>query len=256
MRTIKILSTVIFFVACGRAVAAGAPKYAPVNGTAAVPLVADNDYFRQPGNTAPDYWALAPYYAPQKTGASCSAASAAMAMNALLNARRLRGDEEENFSEEAVAAKAKSFDWSALIGEKGDNGRHGLTLEQLSAGVREALAASGVKEPEVDGVSVSTDSKEALTAFRAALEVNESSGTDIMLIHFVQDALTGAPGGPFAHISPIGAYDAKTRRVLVMDVDRRWYEPYWASDAQVLKAMSIKTKAFGYGGYILIRAGK
>lgn len=240
MRSINLYGAILVLIAFCMPVTAGAPKYAPVDGVAAAPLGGDNDYFRRSGNTAPDYWALAPYYAPQKTEASCSAASAAMAINALLNARRLRGDEEENFSEEAVAAKAKSFDWRALIGEKGDNGRHGLTLAQLSAGLREALAASGVKEPEVDGVSVSTDSKEALAAFRAALEVNESSCTDIMLIHFVQDALTGVPGGSFAHVSPVGAYDAKTRRVLVMDVDRRWYEPYRASDAHVLKAMSIR----------------
>jgi hypothetical protein len=229
-----------------------APKYAPVNGTAAVTLARDNAYLRAKESAAPDYWALVSYYAPQKTGSSCSSASAAMALNALLNARRARGDEEENISEETVAAKAKTFEWSALVSEAGDGGRHGLKLEQLTTGLRESLAGFGAKA-EVTAVEVSTPSKEALAAFRAALAANEASAADIMLLHFVQDGLTGAPGGPFAHISPVGAYDAATRRVLVMDVDRKWYEPYWVKDETLLKAMAVKTAAFGHGGYAVVK---
>lgn len=129
-------------------------------------------------------------------------------------------------------------------------------MRQLAAGLREALEKFGAKAGTA-AVEVSTPSKEALAAFRSALEANEASAEDVMLVHFVQDGLTGAPGGPFAHISPVGAYDAATRRVLVMDVDRKWYEPYWVKDETLLKAMAVKTKAFGYGGYAVAKlAGK
>lgn len=73
--------------------------------------------------------------------------------------------------------------------------------------------------------------------------------------HFACRAGSFPPGGPYAHISPVGACDEKIRRVLIFDVDRQWYEPYWAADVQVLRAMSAKTKAFGQGGYVVLRKG-
>src|SRR3712207_8995568 len=42
---------------------------------------------------------------------------------------------------------------------------------------------------------------------------------------------TGDWDGP--HISPIGAYDAQRHQVLILDVDRQWYVPYWSGDEQL-----------------------
>ena len=56
-----------------------------------------------------------------------------------------------------------------------------------------------------------------------------------MLVYFNQGAVTGDWDGP--HISPIGAYDAKTDRVLIMDVDRDWYVPYWTPTKVLLNAL-------------------
>ena len=249
----KILTLLLLFPAFA---AAEAPKYAPVDGAVAVPLSQDNAYFRTAGNPAYDYWGLAAFYIPQRNGASCSSASAAMALNALLNARRKRGDADENITEAAMVEKVSGVKWKALAGEEGLEGRHGLTLDQLAAAAREALAAYGGPGFSVSAVKVEDTSLAALEAFRRALAANERGPDDIMLLHFTQDALTGAPGGPYAHISPVGAYDEKTRRVLIFDVDRQWYEPYWAADVQVLKAMSLKTKAFGNGGYAVLKRGK
>ncbi len=78
-------------------------------------------------------------------------------------------------------------------------------------------------------------------------------GRDYILIHFLQDVVTEAQGGPYPHISPIGAYDEASKRVLVMDVDREWYEPYWVSDERLLLSMSKKTERYGLGGYLWIR---
>lgn len=228
------------------------PKYAPVAGASAVPLSADNAYFR---GAAPayDYWALASFYVPQRNGSSCSSASAAMALNALLNARRARGDEEENVTEAALVEKVKGFDWKGLASEEGSSGRRGLTLDQLAAGLKEALAAYGAADVKVSSRAVTEASAAALESFRRALSSNERGPDDVVLVHFVQDAVTGAAGGPYAHISPIGAYDEKTRRALVFDVDRQWYEPYWASDERLFKAMAVKTKAFGHGGWVTLK---
>ncbi len=221
-----------------------------------MPLSLDNAYLRNPADPAYDYWALASFYVPQTTPASCSAASVSMALNALLNARRDRGDEEESITEDKLVEKVSTVPWKALVSEEGAEGRHGLTLAQLARAAGEALAAYGAEDVSVSSVAVSNRSAQALESFRRALAENERNPRDIMLLHFVQDAVTGAPGGPFAHISPVGAYDEKTRRVLIFDVDREWYEPYWASDIQVFNAMALKTPAFGPGGYVVLKAGK
>jgi hypothetical protein len=73
------------------------------------------------------------------------------------------------------------------------------------------------------------------------LAANEASDRDIVLVYFNQGVLTGDWDGP--HISPIGAYDAATGRVLIMDVDREWYIPYWSSDSKLLEAMLKPTSA-------------
>ena len=49
-----------------------------------------------------------------------------------------------------------------------------------------------------------------------------------------------------------GAYDGKNRRVLILDVDRYWYSPYWVSDEDLLAAMNHKTKPLGAGGIVRI----
>lgn len=255
------MKTLALLLLASRLSAADAPfylpaekqKYAPVAGAQAVPLSLDNAYFRAAANPAYDYWSLSSFYVPQRNGASCSSAAAAMALNALLNARRTRGDEEENITEASLVEKVKGFDWKGLASEEGSSGRRGLTLDQLAAGLKEALAAYGAADVTVSSRAVTEPSAAALDAFRRTLAGSERSPDDVVLIHFTQDLLTGAAGGPYAHISPLGAYDAKTRRALVMDVDRQWYEPYWASDERLLKAMAAKTKQFGHGGWILLK---
>lgn len=74
----------------------------------------------------------------------------------------------------------------------------------------------------------------------------------MILIHFTQDPLTGASGGPYPHISPIAAYDAGTGRALVLDVDREYYEPYWVDAALIVKAMAARTAMYGHGGWIRV----
>ena len=250
----KIFFSLFLFLAA--AALAETPKYSPVDGAEAVPLSLDNSYFRSPASPAGDYWALASFYVPQANGYSCSAAAVSMALNALLNARRGRGDDEENIAGGKLTEKVSGLKWKELVSEPGADGRHGLTLVQLAAVSREALAAYGAPDLSVSSVTVSTQSALALENFRRSLVENERNPQDIMLLHFTQDALTGAPGGPFPHISPVGAYDERTHRVLIFDVDRQWYEPYWAADIQVFKAMAVKTKAFGHGGYVILKTGK
>ncbi len=78
-----------------------------------VPLSADNAYFRRLDVPARDFWALSGFYVPQFNDYSCSAASVAMALNALLNTGRQRGDEENilrnSFLNGSTALTGKAF---------------------------------------------------------------------------------------------------------------------------------------------------
>ena len=78
-----------------------------------------------------------------------------------------------------------------------------------------------------------------------------------MLVYFNQGVITGDWDGP--HISAIGAYDAANDRVLIMDVDRNWYVPYWTSTETLLAGAGEADRrehgvlAGGTGGYLCVQ---
>jgi hypothetical protein len=221
-----------------RSAAEEPPKYGPK----AVPLIRDHRYFR--GSAAPDFWRLMPFYVPQSNGFSCSLASMAMVFNA---AARGAGSPEQNITQESLLEGA--FPLRELVSAKGRRGRHGLTLEELGTAVGQTARSLGVR------VLVTAHSLENKTPeeLRKILRSNEKNPDDFLLAHFVQDDLTGAAGGPYAHISPIGAYDSRTRRVLILDVDRLWYSPYWVSDEDLLASINHVTNSHGRGGLLQVR---
>ena len=149
--------------------------------------------------------------------------------------------------------KVNAVNWKDRVMPGGFNGEVGLKLDQLEAVVEQALCQYEVSNYKIDHVEVTHADATALKMFRHALAANEKNGRDYILIHFLQDVVTDAQGGPYPHISPIGAYDETSKRVLIMDVDREWYEPYWVSDERLLLAMSKKTERYGLGGYVWIR---
>ena len=199
----------------------------PKLGPDAVPIQRATEYLRR--HDAPDYWALSPYYVPQLTNASCSVAGVAMLVNAL---RGLPERADEPLVTQPSLLEAVDDDrWSAQSAEDGD----GVTFADLEAYVRAGLAAFGVEPAEVEVLRPTDASPATLERVRRLLAENERSDRDIVLAYFNQGVLTGDWDGP--HISPIGAYDAASGRVLVMDVDREWYAPYWSSDERLLAAM-------------------
>jgi len=243
---------VLLALCCAIASAAPAdPKYGPAGAPIAVPLSQDHDYLRAPGHPAPDFWRLNSFYVPQMNEYSCSAAAVSMVLNALLNTSPGRGAQDRNITQTDLIAKVAG-DWQALLSPGGLRGRHGLTLPQLEAFLRAGLANYSRAKFAVQKHEATASGAEGLQAWRAALTQNEKDPDDLIIVHFVQDDLTSDKGGPFAHISPVGAYDEARRRVLVFDVDRDWYEPYWVPDAALLNAMAHETAAFGRGGYIRV----
>lgn len=228
------------------------PKYGPQGAPRAVPLSADHGYLA--AAPAPDFWALMPHYVPQMNGAACSVASVAMVVNAAVRTGRPLGNDDKNITQQALLDRVPAEHWKDRMSPLGYLGRHGLSLAQLQTVTQAALAAFGA--PKAKARAVPADgSDEGMKGFRAALTRNERGARDAILLHFAQDEVTAAPGGPYPHISPVGAYDEARRRVLVLDVDWEWYEPYWVADDVLYGALSKKTLYFGAGGYVQVDYG-
>ena len=225
--------------ASGPAVSAPGPKYGPD----AVPLPHEPGYLRT--HPAPDFWTLIPHYVPQAGNSACSLASVAMLVNAL---RGVPPPAEAPYATQAsVLAAVGSETWARETAEGGP----GVRFAEFEGYVRQSLRAFGV-ETRIEVFRPEDDGPAALAELRRWLRENERSARDIALVYFNQGTLTGDWNGP--HISPIGAYDAERRAVLVLDVDREWYVPYWSSDAGLLRAMlRPRPRESEPGGLIRVR---
>jgi hypothetical protein len=217
------------------------PKYGPE----ATLLSKSHEYIQK--HQAPDYWALSPYYVPQKDDRACSVASVAMLVNAARTGRALTAD-DELATQVDLLKRVKDEHWSQFIDESKGN----LYLDDLNPIIAESLKAYGVEPKEI--VVVHTDDTSPATAkkLHEALVANEKSDKNFMIINFIQGVYTGdAEAG---HIAPIAAYDEARKRVLVLDPDRKWYEPYWVSEATLLKGMATVDKGNGkHRGYVFVQ---
>ena len=201
----------------------GQPKLGPE----AVPITQQTTYLRTA--PAPDYWTLSPFYLPQQTSSACSLASLAMALNAL-RGLPVRSD-ERLITQSALLKKVAKTTWTRQVAEGGS----GVTFDGLVALVRKSLARFQLHDHGVEIIRPADEQPETLARLRQALADNEASDRDVILVYFNQGVVTGDWDGP--HVSPIGAYDASTGQVLILDVDREWYVPYWTADTRLLKAM-------------------
>jgi Phytochelatin synthase. len=215
------------------------PKFGPD----AVPVTQDRDYLRRA--EAPDFWALMPYYVPQQTGSACSVASVAMMINAL------RGvpvpSTERLVTQNRVLNEVDDDVWKAASAENGD----GVSFTDFEGYVRRTVEAFGL-DADVEVFRARDTTPQTLAELRRILTENERSGRDIILLAYDQGTLTG--DATVGHIAPLGAYDAEHHRVLVMDVDRQWYVPYWSSDEKLLEAMAKPDRSDPSGsGLIRVR---
>jgi hypothetical protein len=233
-----------FTASCSFAQETAQPKFGPE----ATPIFDDNEYLRSA--PASDYWTLSAFYMPQQTSSDCSAAAIAMAVNAL---RGLPDEaDEELVTEDNLLETVNDKEWSDKVADEGP----GVTFADTQKYLRKSLDGFDLKDATISAVQPATDDAAQLEALETALGRNESSPDNVMLVYFNQGVITGDWDGP--HISAIGAYDVARKAVLVMDVDRDWYVPYWTSTKTLLAALVKPISAEhgvlagGSGGYLLI----
>jgi hypothetical protein len=169
-----------------------------------------------------------PFYVPQATDAACSVASITIALNAVRGLPTLAHDPV--ITQERLLERVADEKWVAATARGG----FGVTWAELEKYLLQSLRSYQVPA----GLEVwrpSDSSAATLERLREILTENEQSADDIIIGVFDQGVLTGDTN--VGHVSPVGAYDQHTRRVLVMDTDREWYVPYWISDERFLEAM-------------------
>ena len=216
------------------------PKYS----APAIPLSRDHAYFQRAA--APDYWALAPYYVGQENDAGCSLASLTMLVNAARRTTALTSD-DPLVTQTLLFERVHSDIWQRGLAPGGD----GVTLAELAELARQSLAAFALPSPHVETTHVPGASPQALERLRAALRQNEASANDYLLLNFDVRAYVGV--GDYGHIAPVGAYDIDGQRVLVLDPDRTWYEPYWIPDTVALAGMATGDSVTGQPrGYLYV----
>jgi hypothetical protein len=221
---------------------AESPKYGPQ----ATRLFVDHRYLQQ--SAAADYWRLSPYYLGQRDDRSCSLACVTMLVNFARAKAKLRADQPLATQDE-LFERVDSKLWRAGLAAEGA----GVTLDQLAELSARALIAYEVQGAKVHRHHMPVASPEELTKLRTLLAANEKSDDDLWLVNVLQSELTGDPEGAVGHFIPVAAYDAELDRVLLLDPDRRWYEPYWVSTATLLKAMSTIDADSGLArGYLIV----
>jgi Phytochelatin synthase len=229
--------------------AASAQEVKPKLGPDAVPITAATEHLR--ATPAPDFWRLLGFYAAQETTSACSVAAVAMAVNFLRGLPQ--GADETLVTQTALLEAVGDAGWIAKTVEGGD----GVTFDDLVQVTERALATYGIEGASVEMLRPEGEEAELIEDTRELLRANEASADDVVLAYFNQGVLTGDWDGP--HVAPIGAYDPATDRVLVMDVDREWYVPYWSPLPKLVEAMGKPTGAEhgplagGAGGLVRVR---
>ncbi len=178
-------------------------------------------------------------FVSQDTDTFCGAASSVIVLNALgLPAPVDPGHPPYRYFTQSNLFSSRT---EAVVA-RGSVERCGMTLDRLAALLRTHGAATRVVHADESSVS----------AFREGMRLALSRDSTFIVLNF-----TGIPLGlteSGGHFSPIGAYDAKGDRILVLDVARFIYPPYWVKTAELFAAMNTpdSDNANRVRGYVVV----
>jgi hypothetical protein len=186
-----------------------------------------------------DYGPLAQDFLTQANLAYCGPASAVMVLNRLAvpappvpGYGRYRFWTQENLFQPAT----EPFVRPERVAKEG------MTLEQLAG----LLERNGLK------VQWWTADRFDTASLRALLRRSLADPGDRLLVNYDRPLLGQAGGG---HISPLAAYDARSDRVLILDVARYRYPSVWVRLEDLLRAMrSVDSSSGRSRGLVRISA--
>jgi hypothetical protein len=184
-----------------------------------------------------DYWQLIPTFATQRTQSYCSVASAIT----VLNAMPIRKPVDPIFKPYAFFTQSNFFtpEVSKIISAKTVL-KQGMTREEMA----ETLRAQGVKAKSFAGDTFSDES------LRALLQKALGDDGQFVLANYLRQSLGQVGGG---HWSVLAAYDAKSDRVLILDVAKYKYSPAWVGIDTLRQAIAtIDTTSNKARGLVIV----
>lgn len=174
-------------------------------------IAQDSAALPAPTEAAADLAVLTAALQTQETRTGCGPASAATVLSALRGSR-VSQDDVQSAQASAVRSRLRTF-------------FTGMPLEALAAMLR------------ADGADATAThaGDSTLEAFRESVHRNASTPGDYLVINYHREGLGQEGGG---HFSPVGAWDAASDRLLILDVATFRYPPVWARVADVYAAMN------------------
>ena len=185
-----------------------------------------------------DYFTLSTQFLTQRSQSFCGVASSVMVLNSLPIAA------PEVPELKPFRAFTQSNVFAPGLGPLNADfvSKGGLTLEQVGALLTANHAEAQVHYAE-DG---------ELEAFRAEVKKNLATEGDFIIVDFLRGELGQDLG---AHWSPIAAYHDGSDRILVLDVARFRYPPYWVKTEALFRAMNTSDADAGkHRGWVSVRA--
>jgi hypothetical protein len=131
----------------------------------------------------------------------------------------------------------------------------GASLVELRDKLERAVALYALSGWSVACCLVQSDDAATGDALRAHLVAMEQAG-DRLIAGNYHLATTYGDAWDIGHFSPIGAYDAASDRVLLLDVWKADYEPCWVDRMRLLKGMVPISPLSGTPrGYLVLKRG-
>lgn len=220
------------------------------------PAVRIKEPYTSTGNRLKDR--LHRFHVKQFHESSCSVASVASVINALMNRQGTSGDPP--ITQKDLLEQVKSAHWKERMSENGYKGRRGLPLNILGQVVKASLDAYDIHYKIVEIVQATRDPEKAVSCQQQLLfrlSQFEQHGDCLIIAHFDQGSFL--PEFHIPHISPIGGFDPVNSTVKILDVDSTQTFFYQISFDRFYKGISTDYNAifrhYGYaeGGYVFIQ---
>ena len=186
---------------------------------------------------------------------SCSVASVASAVNALLERRHPQ--RAGLITQKDLLETVREAHWKERMEPGGYQGKRGLPLAVLARVTRASLAAYGiparVEVVHAPGGRQARQAKRDLITHLLDFQVRDKS---IIIAHFDQGSFL--PELNIPHISPVGGFNPVSGEVTVLDVDWSQPRPYKISLERFYNGISTRYWGFftpfgyGRGGYVRI----
>ena len=195
-------------------------------------------------NTLEAYFPLSEQFLTQAEPAYCGLTSLAMVLNALNVDPHIRWKGGWRWWDEEILGESCCIDMEEIR-------KTGITIDQFMVIARNNSDSVNVKLKRPD-----TDKKGGdMSAFRdIVLRSSKTTSEGFLITSFARSSLKQTGDG---HFSPIAGYHRATDSVLILDVARFKYAPYWVNIDELYEAMIPKDTETGLSrGWMIVKAAK